>query len=57
MVIYLLNRESNELIQVFDDVIRWRADYVEYLNSGHPCKIYCDSEIEYFTNEYIHDEK
>lgn len=49
MIIYLRNKETNEVINTFHNVINWGYDFVEYDNNGGRCKIYCD-ENEYFSN-------
>ena len=50
MTIYLKNKETNEVINTYTNVIRWSVDFVEYDNGGRG-KIYCNTEIEYFTDE------
>lgn len=54
MKVYLVNAETNEIIQTFEDVIEWGYNFVEYLNGGYRAKIYCN-ENEYFTNEEVQD--
>jgi hypothetical protein len=49
MKIYLMDKETNEIIQTFDNVIEWSSDFVEYNNSGYRAKMYC-SDNEYFTD-------
>ena len=49
MEIYLLNTETNELIQTFRDVKSWTSNSVTYLNGGYLGKVYCN-ENEYFTD-------
>lgn len=49
MTIYLINKETNELIQTFNNVISWTYNSVTYLNSGYRAKMYC-GEDEYFTD-------
>lgn len=50
MKAFLLRKESNQIIQEFDNVLKWGEDYVLYLNNGYNGKIYCDSETEYFSD-------
>ena len=52
MKIYLINAETNEVIQTFENVIAWGSDFVEYNNGGYPGKIYCN-ENEYFTDKEV----
>lgn len=52
MEIYLINAETNEVIETFKNVLDWGFNFVEYENSGR-AKIYCDSEKEYFTDKPI----
>lgn len=54
MKIYLINAETNETIQTFENVIRWSSNFVEYDNNGNRGKIYC-SENEYFTDVGVED--
>ena len=49
-MIFLKNKETNEIIQTFDNVIDWGECYVEYSKNTARIKIYC-GENEYFTNE------
>ena len=49
MKIYLKKIETNEVIEVFENVTNWGVNFVEFLNNGYEGKIYCDEE-EYFTN-------
>lgn len=50
MKIYLINKETNEVVREFDNVISWDYNYVLFDNNGNKGKIYC-SDDEYFTNE------
>ena len=52
MTIYLINSETNETIQTFEDVTSWDCNFVEYNNGGYRAKMYC-SENEYFTDQII----
>lgn len=56
MTIYLINKETNEIIREFDNVINWSYNFVEYNNNGR-AKIYCDTETEYFTDKEVEDVK
>ena len=49
-MIYLKNKETNEIINTFTNVIEWSDNFVEYEDYGR-CKIYCDTETEYFTDQ------
>ena len=49
-MVYLINKETNEVINTYTNVIRWGYDFVEYDNNGKG-KIYCNTETEYFTDE------
>ena len=53
-MIYLINKETNEVIQTFEDVIEWGENFVEYNNGGYRAKMYC-SENEYFTDVEVID--
>ena len=50
MMIYLINAETNETIQTFENVIAWGYNYVEYDNGGYKGKTYCN-ENEYFSDK------
>ena len=49
MEVYLINKETNEIVRTFNNVINWSENFVEYDNGGR-AKIYCDTEVEYFTD-------
>ena len=50
MVVYLKNKETNEILQTFENVIEWGYNFVEYRNqNNYRTKTYCD-ESEYFTD-------
>lgn len=51
-MIYLINAETNEVIQTFENVIEWGYNFVEYTNDGIRAKIYCN-ENEYFSDKEI----
>ncbi|MBQ2871595.1 hypothetical protein IJE86_07830 [bacterium] len=51
MTIYLINRETGELINTYNNVTRWAEDFVEYNNGGR-AKSYCEVESELFTDTY-----
>lgn len=55
MKVYLIDLETQNVLQEFNNVIEWGFDFVEYENSGR-AKIYCDSEKEYFTDKPIEEE-
>lgn len=50
MKVYLVNKNTNEIIREFSNVISFDVNSVEYSNNGCRGKIYCDIE-----NEYISD--
>ena len=50
MEVYLVNKETKEIVETYKAVIQWSYNFVEYKIGGGRCKIYCDEEIEYFTN-------
>ena len=52
MKIYLINSETNEVIQTFDKVEKWGSNFVEFDNNGLRGKIYC-GENEYFTDKEV----
>jgi hypothetical protein len=54
-MIYLINADTNETIQTFQDVISWGANFVEYDNGGYRAKTYCN-ENEYFSDVEIINE-
>ena len=51
MTIYLISRETGELLATYENVTRWAENFVEYNNGGR-AKTYCDIETEYFTDNY-----
>ena len=52
MEVYLINKETNEVIQTYTDVQHWGYNFVEYLNNGRRAKFYC-GENEYFTDKEV----
>ena len=55
MKIYLINAETNETIQTFENVITWKYNFVEYYNGDNRAKMYC-GENEYFADKVVeHD--
>lgn len=50
MIIYLKNKETNEIIDKYQNINNWDYSFIEYYN-GEVCKIYCDVETEYFTDK------
>ena len=55
MKVYLINKETNEIIKEYTNIISWSYNFVEYNNGGR-CKIYCN-ENEYFTDVEPKDEE
>lgn len=53
-MIYLINKETNEIIRTFalEDVIEWGENFIEYSNGGYRAKTYCN-ENEYFTDKEV----
>ena len=51
MVIYLINKETNEVIQIYHNVISWDYNSVTYLNRGYLAKIYA-KDNELFIKDY-----
>lgn len=51
MVIYLINKETNEMIQIYYNVITWDYNSVTYLNRGYLSKIYA-KDNELFIKDY-----
>ena len=51
MKIYLINTETNETIQTFENAISWGYNFVEYDNGGR-AKMYC-GENEYFADKEV----
>lgn len=49
MKVYLKKLKNDEIINEYDNVIKYRINFVEYLNQGFRAKKYCDSETEYFS--------
>ena len=56
MVIYLINKLTNSVVEVFDNVKSWGENFVEFTTNGLRSKIYCDIETEYFTDNHISQE-
>ena len=54
MEIYLINAETNEVIQTYTNVVNWAYNFVVYDNNGYLGKIYCE-ENEFFTDKKIED--
>lgn len=50
MEIYLINNETNEVTQTYQNVEKWGYNFVEYKNNGMRGKIYCDMETEHFSD-------
>ena len=53
-MIYLVNAESKELLNTYNNVIAWGINFVEYKQNGLRAKIYCNDN-EYFTDKPIED--
>lgn len=49
MIVYLIDKNTNEVIRQFSNVLSFNITYVEYLNNGCRGKIYCDTETEYIS--------
>ena len=47
--IYLINKDTNIIINTFTNVTKWDINFVVF-NNPLTCKIYC-SENEYFTDK------
>ena len=56
MKVYLINAETKEIIQTFENVITWDKNFVEYTNNNLRTKMYC-GENEYFTDKEVQDDK
>lgn len=50
MKVYLIDRATNETKSTYENVESWGFDFVEYLNNGYRAKIYCDTQVEYFSD-------
>lgn len=55
MIVYLINADTNEVINEYKNVIHWGYNFVEYNNGSGRCKLYCN-ENEYFTKEVTNGE-
>ena len=49
MKVYLVSKETKQVIGEYKNVISWGYNFVEFHNGGR-CKIYCN-ENEYFTDK------
>lgn len=47
MIIVLKDKETDKIIQEFENINSWGVNYVEYLNGEYRNKIYC-TDTEYF---------
>lgn len=56
MKVYLINKNTDEIIREFSDVLSFGVNYVEYSNDGCRGKIYCNTETEYIS-ETIPEQK
>lgn len=50
MSIYLIDRETNEIINTYTNIVSWAENFVECKNNNLRSKIYCDTQTEYFTD-------
>lgn len=50
MTIYLINKETGEIINTYTNVIRWGKNFVELMNGKYRNKFYCSPETEYFSD-------
>lgn len=48
-MIYLKKKETNEVINTYENVIDWGFNFVEYTKDNIRAKIYCNDD-EYFTD-------
>lgn len=48
-MIYLINADTNEIINTYENVIAWDYNFVEYTNDNIRAKIYCNDD-EYFSD-------
>lgn len=53
MKIYLINRETNEIIDTYENVYNWAENFVEFTNGRFDAKHYCNIETEYFTDKEV----
>ena len=51
MKVYLINKQTKEIVREFKNVISWDYNSVTFMNGGYVGKIYAD-ENEYFTDTY-----
>lgn len=49
-MIYLIETETNNILNGFENVLNWDVNFVEYLNGGFLSKIYA-VEGTYFADE------
>lgn len=50
MNVYVIDKNTNEIVREFSNVINFDINSVEYLNNDCRGKIYCDIENEYVTD-------
>ena len=48
-MIYLINAETKEVLNTYNNVIAWGSNFVEYGQGDFRAKIYCNDD-EYFTD-------
>lgn len=53
-MIYLINVETKEVLNTYNNVLDWGSNFVEYSQGGLRAKIYCNAN-EYFTDKPIED--
>lgn len=51
MKVFVKNKENNEIIQIYNNVINYDEYSIEYTQNGCRCKIYIDTETEYIDNK------
>lgn len=50
MVIFLKDKETGEILDRFENILKWNINFVEYkIRENSKCKIYCE-ENQYFTD-------
>lgn len=58
-MIYLINSETKEVINTYNNALNWGSNFVEYGQGNFRAKIYCNDN-EYFTDnvepEYAEDD-
>lgn len=49
MEVYLIDIETDKVINTYTNIIGFGYNWVEFENNGR-CKLYCDPETEFFTD-------